>query len=883
MGFFFSSKQRGPRVAKKVVRKGPVKPTARALQSAPTLHRLGCKACPLNNTGDRYEPKIKEGRPILFLGGTPNVYDEKLKLFSGPDGEILKELVPRKYAKKANYVTTVQHELTDGRDSPTWQEIECCRGYVTKAIEKARPRLIVGLGVDALEWVLGNRDEIGLRGRLFAVKIGEHKCWFIPTYSPAFVRKMSYDDSKPLASRFGHAIRMDFDNIFDRLEAGLGKPKVITPEQAKKGIDIFYGQDEKSFDLLMDHFDDALKYAKVLATDLEGYPLKPYHNDSVLLTNSISYRRKGKLKTFAFSVHHPKQKWSPSQVKKIKSKWAKLFSKKDIVKVGHNTPFELEWLVGELGEGIIDHNSWADTMLQAHLLDERKGAGKDEEKRPSYQSLDFLINLHFGLKVKSLFNLNKKDMRTSPIVDCLVYNGSDTKHTLLLYERQADLLEEEGLLEMYEMAKPRQTTVALMQRLGVEVDQKVNRKLGNRLLKEVREIEAEIKEMKVVKKYVKDNGSFNPHSPDEVVPIFRDYLKRKEVEADGRVSVDKNVLEKIDHPLAPAIIKLRNRSKLKSTYVDEFTLGSGKIIFPDGKIHTTYNTTFTTSGRLSSEWPNLQNFPKRNDAEVREQVKPPKGYVVVSIDYGQLEWCLACICSQDKAMIDATWKGYDVHMEWAHKIAKQWPGLVGGKKNIKDPKKMKFARGLVKNKMVFPVIFGAREESVAGYLDMPDDVSKRIFAEFWKTFGGLAVWQKTLMRNYYDLGYVENLFGRRRRYPLTKNEAVNFPIQSTASDMVVDAMTRLSKLAHETDMILHPRLNIHDDLTFFLPDNSQVIDDCLEIIIGEMLKLPYSFINVPMSVEVSIGPDWFHQEEIGKFWSTDIYGKKHEEHHWSRK
>lgn len=882
MGFFFSSKQREPRQAK-ASRKTPARPTARALRSTETLHRLGCKACPLNNTGERIEPTIKDGRPILFLGGAPESYDGKLKLFKGPDGEVLKELVPRHWAKKSNYVTVIQHELPEGQDSPAWQEIECCRGYVTKAIEKARPKLIIGLGIDALHWLLGSRDEIGLRGRVFPVQVGSHKCWFIPSYSPAFVRKMSYDPVKPLNSRFGHAIRMDFADIFRKLESGLGKPKIISPDEAKKDIDIFYGQDNNSFDRLMGYFDEAEK-AKVLATDLEGYPLRPYHDDSVLLTNSISFRDSEKrLRTFAFAVHHPKQRWSKEQVTKIIKRWTKLFSNKKIIKVGHNVSFELEWLVRELGEGIVHHNSWEDTMMQAHILDERKGAGKDDERRPAYQSLDFLISAHFGLKVKSLFQLNKKDMRTSPVVDCLVYNGSDTKHTLLLHERQKKLLKDEGLLDFFKLAKPRQTTVALMQRLGVEIDPKVNKKLATAIGGEVTSLENQIADMKVIKKFVKDNGAFNPGSPDDVGKVYKDYLKRSEVMVNGKLSLDKSVLEKIDHPLSAAIIRYRNRTKMKSTYVDEFTPGSGKIIFPDGKLHTVYNTTFTTSGRLSSEWPNMQNFPKRNDAELREQVKPPKGYVVVSIDYGQLEWCLACICSQDKAMIDATWKGYDVHMEWAQKIARIWPQLVGGKKYRKDPKKMKFARGLVKNKMVFPVIFGATEQSVAGYLDMPDDVSKKIFAEFWSTFTGLAKWQKTLMRDYYQEGYVENLFGRRRRYPLTKNEAVNFPIQSTASEMVVDAMTRLSKLAFKTDMILHPRLNIHDDLTFFLPDDPQVIDDCLEIIIGEMLKLPYSFINVPMSVEVSIGPDWFHQEEIGKFWSTDIYGKKHEDHHWSRK
>lgn len=254
---------------------------------------------------------------------------------------------------------------------------------------------------------------------------------------------------------------------------------------------------------------------------------------------------------------------------------------------------------------------------------------------------------------------------------------------------------------------------------------------------------------------------------------------------------------------------------------------------------------------------------------MREQVDALDGHVLVSIDFGQLEWCLACICCRDKAMVDATWTGYDVHMAWATKIARRWPGLIGGKKYIKDQTKMKKARGLVKNKMVFPVIFGATKESVAGYLGMPEDVTNKIFSEFWDTFSGLNRWQKKLMKGYYDTGYVENLFGRKRRYPMTKNEAINHPIQSSAAEIVCDAMDRLSILALENDRpYLHPRMNIHDDLTFIIPEKK--VDDSLEIIVPEMLKLPFDFINVPMSVEVSIGTNWGNKEEIGKFWTYDV-------------
>jgi DNA polymerase I-like protein with 3'-5' exonuclease and polymerase domains len=149
-------------------------------------------------------------------------------------------------------------------------------------------------------------------------------------------------------------------------------------------------------------------------------------------------------------------------------------------------------------------------------------------------------------------------------------------------------------------------------------------------------------------------------------------------------------------------------------------------------------------------------------------------------------------------------------------------------------------------------------------------VAHDIFKEFWDTFKGLGSWQEKLMKGYYQDGFVENFFGRRRRYPMTRNEAINFPIQSSASEIVVDAMTRLSQMALDTDTpYLHPVLNIHDDLTFCIPDNEDIIDEAIEVITTEMLRLPYDFVNVPMAVEVSIGTNWENLEDIVKIWTTD--------------
>ena len=124
------------------------------------------------------------------------------------------------------------------------------------------------------------------------------------------------------------------------------------------------------------------------------------------------------------------------------------------------------------------------------------------------------------------------------------------------------------------------------------------------------------------------------------------------------------------------------------------------------------------------------------------------------------------------------------------------------------------------------------------------------------------------MGSYYENGFVSSLTGRQRRYPLTKNQAINYPIQSVACDIVCNAMVTLSVAAAETGKwYLHPIMNIHDDLTFVVPDQPKIIEETIETIYRTMLANVYPFINVPLSVTCSMGHNWLEMDEIGKFWS----------------
>lgn len=829
---------------------------------------------------------------VYFLAEAPGKFEDQSsgRPLTGPSGQLLRSAIPDDMEGVCSFDNVVNCRPSDDNRTPTPVEMACCSSRRTTFVEQAKPKVIVGLGAVPLNWMLGSTDLKGMRGRPFAVRIGSHNCWFLPTYHPAFILRQADRGKVPLKSKLGHCLKMDIARAFEIAETW-PNANVDDPETVRDGIECFHGKNGQ-FDRLISLLEEAT-LAPFKVIDLETNCLCPYQNGHKILSMAIGY---GPLtpNVFSFAFEHPDSGWNVNEKVTLNRLMIRLL-KGGTTKIAHNVPFEVEWLAATYGILSTRCASWEDTMVQAHILDERRGAqhGSGDNHRNAYQDLGFLCKQHFGVDVKKLFKLDKKHMEKTDLDELLIYNGVDAKYELRLYVKQQRLIRQAGLEHAYKDASPRQQTVALMQYIGMPVDQVEVKRAQKQLGDGITELETDISTLPVVKQFVADHGEFNPQSNTQTLEIFRDYLKRGEVcinqqyhevhtfdvstrskrkfDESGktsRYSVDKNVLEKIDHPLAKLILKLRNLAKLKSTYIDSFESGKGNCIWDDGLIHTSFNTTFTETGRTSSDAPNMQNFPKRNDAWVRRQIVAPKNCVILAADYGQLEACVAAMCSKDEYLVKALWEDYDIHMEWAEKLVAIYPDIVGGREAMKDPKTRKAFRSRVKNKMVFPAIFGATAASIASYLNMPVDIIEIILDEFWEAFHGLHRWQDVTMRGYYENGYVETPNGRRRRYPLTRNQAINHPIQGGAAEIVCDAMNRLSwKATHAGSLYLHPRLNIHDDLTLIVPSSPEHLDEAIVQLYTTMLTSPYKFINVPMSVEISVGKNWYEMQEVGKFWS----------------
>jgi len=645
----------------------------------------------------------------------------------------------------------------------------------------------------------------------------------------------------------------------------LPRPVVHTAADARAGVEIIPegGADG------VDRVREALAWAKlqpVIGFDYETNGLRPYAQGAKILTVAVGTGTRA----VAFPLYHPEAQWTKEELEEVIELLIDFIRNAKGVKAVHNLAFELEWTLFFFGADLARAGRWEDTASQASILDERKGKHK-----PGCFSLEFLVQQYFGFNLKKLAGVDRKNLENTPVEAVLTYNGPDAKYHALLWEAQDVEIDNQGLREAYELALRSVSTVVLTQLKGLPVDQEEVARLQGKYKTVLEDTEAAILALPVIAEFKRLKGKeFSPFSNPDVLYVLRDILKRSEVRVkdkytqEYKYSADEGILEQIDHPLAKLLVKLRKFNKRKATYVDPLAEGS-PLLFPDGQLHAQFNTIFAETGRTSCENPNLQNFPKRdNDAkEVRKQIVAPPGCVALAFDYGQIEARVIAMFTKDKRFCKALRERYDVHFEWAERIAHVYPARVGGKKMLADKKAMKDFRTDIKNQWTFPLFFGARLESAAGYLDIPERVLRPLYEEFWEQFSGVKAWQEDQLDFYHENGYVECLTKRRRRGPLTTNQIFNSPVQGTAAAIVLDAMSRLSETGDEE---LQPEINIHDDFTYMRVPEKRV-DDVAQKVITAMLSVPFSWVNVPITAEMSIGPDWLSMEEVGTYSSDEWF------------
>jgi uracil-DNA glycosylase family 4 len=589
------------------------------LPSLEFLHLHQCKVCSLDKEKLHHGKMEATGavNPIIYcLGEAPGkTEDLEGHQFAGPSGKLLRPLIPLEYRNKVRWNNTLRCKPPDNRN-PTQLETECCRGFIVSDIEQTKPKILLTFGSVPLEWAIPG-DQSGIsnwRGRRLPVKIGSYSVWMYPTFHPAFLLRRRGRDNK--ISEDERALQFDLKRAFAEIES-LPDPIVHDPKHAFDGIEIVTGRKEGDLEYALAYIEylSALPYTGL---DYETNCVRPYTDNSKILTIAMSAGEE----TLAFAYKHPQAGWNEKQLEQITKAFTKYLLSKS-KKCVHNLSFEQEWSAYFFGDTTIRNDAWEDTMSQAFVLDERKG--KRVGDKPACLSLEFLCIQYFGLSLKSISkNLNKAKLEQERLEDVLIYNGGDAKYHLLLFHAQQERLEQEVLVEPYRLKLSQVASCVAMQLKGVPVDPIKNQELLDKYAIIISDIETEIRacpEIPELEAKIK-SPPFNPGSPAQCLTLINDVWR---VGGDKQ-SADVDVLEKVDNPLAKLILAYRSAVKMRSTYCLPCSpLSEGGLVYSDGKLHPNFNTVFTVTGRLSSDDPNAQNWPKRDSdqKEVREQIAVP--------------------------------------------------------------------------------------------------------------------------------------------------------------------------------------------------------------------------------------------------------------------
>jgi len=827
------------------------------------LHKLGCLACPLNLV-ELLHPKIKASgalEPIVFmLGEAPGEEEDKQgKQFVGDSGQLLREHIPKRWFPMIRWDNTLRCRPENNRN-PDPVETECCRPLVAGDIEQTKPPVIFALGGYALAWLIGESGISNWRGRRLPVRVGEHSAWCYPFTHPAAVLRQRRDNE---TSEDEHFFRLDMERAFKEIE-DLPPPIVHTQEQAQAGIETIVpgpGSAVRVCELLREagQLDEA-------GVDFETSALRPYGNESAILSVAVSTP----LRTFSFPFQHPACPWSADDLELIFLALVEFF-KAPVTKLVHHLAFEQEWIAVTFGRELLRASPWKCSMAQAFVLDQRLGArthGEDEDEAGlGCYGLGFLCLLHFGIDIKKFGGVDRTKIMSVPVPKLLVYNAVDARYHRLLFGAQAEVLSARGLEEVYLNHVRRIPTCVLTQVKGMPIDQEVAVALASEYTQRIASLEEKLEAVPEVAAFFRRTGKrFNWASNPDMAVMCRDVIGSKAgQQALGRYSVEESVLRRIKHRLPELVLELRQVSKNRSTYV--FTADKA-VMWPDGYLHPHFNTMRARTSRLTSSDPNGQNIPIRTEEgrKVRRQVAARFGCSLLSFDLGQIEARVWAMAARDAGYIKMLWEGFDIHGDWARRIALEYPQRIGGKRFLSDTDVMKDWRDVVKGAYVFAKFFGAGNQKCSDVLGVPLDILDRIEPDFWRQFPNVKTWQKTTQAFYRNHGYVEMLTGRQRCGPMKFAAVYNTPIQGTACEIVMDGMNRLSELDIPE---LQPLAQIHDDLLFEVPTGT--VDECADVILREMLRPTFDFINVPLAVDMKIGSNWEDMQKVGTFRTDEFF------------
>jgi DNA polymerase-1 len=576
----------------------------------------------------------------------------------------------------------------------------------------------------------------------------------------------------------------------------------------------------------------ALKKAGTFCFDTETTSLNPKTAQFVGLSFALQPHE-------AFYVPVPE---GENEARAVLEEFRAVLEDPALEKTGHNLKFDLSVLHWH---GIAVRGKLFDTMLAHALIEPELRHG-----------MDFLSESYLGYSPISIVSLigekgeAQQNMRTVPLEKIAEYAAEDADVTLQLRAVLEPLLKQKGQERVfYDIECPLVPVLVKMEAAGVAVDTVALAEISAGLAKQIVAREARIFELA--------GTTFNLNSPKQLGQVLFEILKLEEKPKKtktGQYVTNEQVLESLAarHEIARTILEYREATKLKTTYVDTLP---GAVFPKTGRVHTTYNQAVTTTGRMQSQNPNLQNIPVRSEQgrEIRKAFVPQgAGFVLLAADYSQIELRVMAELSGDEGMREAFQsEDTDIHAATAAKVYG-----VAAKDVTADMRR--------NAKMVnFGIIYGISAFGLAQRLGIPRAEAAGIIEQYFIQYPGVKKYMADTVAFCRLNGYVETVTGRRRylrditsanmniRQAAERN-AINAPIQGTAADMIKLAMSRVQEALEKGNYKTRMLLQVHDELVFELWEKEK--KDVLPIVEHAMkTAIP---MKVPILVEMGTGKNW---------------------------
>ena len=636
---------------------------------------------------------------------------------------------------------------------------------------------------------------------------------------------------------------MEFNRLLSSVISAYGEPKLVTTKTESSVKEKQQNISKKNYHLIsneeeMEEWINEAEEAGELVIDTETSSLDAHQADLVGISLSTKIG-----KACYIPIAH---KFDGCLDKNIVIKKLKpLLEDKSVKKIGQNIKFDFIVLYKQG----IKMNSMEDTMLMSYVLD----AGKN---RHNMDTLSEIHLQHKTISFKEIVGTGKKEINFSDVEldKAMEYAAEDADITYRLYKIFNKNLKLEKLTNIYEIfEKPLIEILAFMEIEGIKVDNKFLKVLSEKFEKKINKIEKEV--FKISKK------EFNIASPKQLGEIIYNELKIAALKKTkkGSFATNAGVLEDLafkGHKFPQLVLDWRQVSKLKNTYSDALP----EHINPSTKrVHTSFLLAATTTGRLASSDPNLQNIPIKSEdgKDIRKAFISEKGFTLISADYNQIEMRILADLADVKELKKAFKNNEDIHTLTASQVFN-----IDIKKVDQDMRRKAKA-------INFGIIYGISQYGLAKQINVSNHEANEFLEAYFAKFPEIKVYMDDTIKFCRKSGYVNNVFGRRSHFNgindknfnvrnFQERAAINAPIQGSASEIMRLAMIRIDQkfkeMKNNKSKIL---LQIHDELIFEVPEKEA--KNITKIIKEEMTSVTNSDLHafsIPLTVDINTGDNW---------------------------